>query len=93
MSGPATQAAVSDADLASAIIRAGADRGSPAAEAELYRRFGRRVRLYGRRRLRDASAVDNIVQRVMLVVGPSYARVRCKRQSASTRSCRAPRAS
>jgi RNA polymerase sigma-70 factor (ECF subfamily) len=68
MSGPATQSAVSDADLASAIIRAGADGGSPAAEAELCRRFGRRVRLYGRRRLRDASAVDDLVQRVMLVV-------------------------
>ena len=56
----------SDGDLASAVMRAGAS-GSPAAEAELCRRFGRRVRLYGRSRLRDESAVDDLVQRVMLV--------------------------
>jgi RNA polymerase sigma-70 factor (ECF subfamily) len=57
----------SDAELASAVMRAGVV-GSPAEEAELCRRFGRRVRLYGRRRLRDDSAVDDLVQRVMLVV-------------------------
>jgi RNA polymerase sigma-70 factor (ECF subfamily) len=57
----------SDAELASAVMRGGAD-GSPPAEAELVRRFGRRVRLYGRSRLRDDSAVDDLVQRVMLVV-------------------------
>ncbi len=42
--------------------------GSPAVEAELCRRFGRRVRLYGRSRLRNGSAVDDLVQRVMLAV-------------------------
>jgi RNA polymerase sigma-70 factor (ECF subfamily) len=57
----------SDAELAGAVIRAGAA-GSPIEEAELCRRFGRRVRLYGRARLRDRSAVDDLVQRVMLVV-------------------------
>ena len=56
----------SDSELATAIIRGGAA-GSAAAEAELCRRFGRRVRLYGRRRLQD-SAVDELVQRVMLIV-------------------------
>lgn len=60
-------ALMSDAELASTVIGAGAV-GSPAAEAELCRRFGRRVRLYGRSRLRDESAVDDLVQRVMLVV-------------------------
>jgi len=55
-----------DAELAGLVMRAGAA-GSPAAEAELCRRFGRRVRLYGRRRLQD-SAVDDLVQRVMLIV-------------------------
>ena len=60
-------ALASDAELASAVIGAGLV-GSPAAEAELCRRFGRRVRLYGRSRLRDESAVDDLVQRVMLVV-------------------------
>jgi len=57
----------SDAELASAVMDAGGA-GSPAAEAELCRRFGRRVRLYGRSRLRDGAAVDDLVQRVMLVV-------------------------
>jgi RNA polymerase sigma-70 factor, ECF subfamily len=57
----------SDAQLASAVMDAGGA-GSPAAEMELCRRFGRRVRLYGRSRLRDGSAVDDLVQRVMLVV-------------------------
>src|SRR4051812_38579340 len=63
----AVNAMLSDAELASAVMRGGAD-GSPAAEGELFRRFGRRVRLFGRRRLRDDSAVDDLVQRVTLVV-------------------------
>ena len=67
MSVHVAMALASDAELASAVIRAGAP-GSAAAEAELCRRFGRRVRLYGRSRLRDKSAVDDLVQRVMLVV-------------------------
>jgi RNA polymerase sigma-70 factor (ECF subfamily) len=59
-------ARASDAELASAVMGGGVA-GSPAAEAELCRRFGRRVRLYGRSRLRDGSAVDDLVQRVMHV--------------------------
>jgi len=62
-----SMALASDAELAIIVIGAGAAR-SPAAEAELCRRFGRRVRLYGRSRLRDESLVDDLVQRVMLVV-------------------------
>jgi RNA polymerase sigma-70 factor (ECF subfamily) len=60
-------ALASDAELALAVMVAGGA-GSAAAEAELCRRFGRRVRLYGRSRLRDGAAVDELVQRVMLVV-------------------------
>jgi RNA polymerase sigma-70 factor (ECF subfamily) len=67
MANPVSMALASDAELASAVMGAGAA-GSRAAEAELCRRFGRRVRLYGRSRLRDGSAVDDLVQRVMLVV-------------------------
>ena len=67
MTAHGSMALASDAELASAVIGAGVA-GSPAAEAELCRRFGRRVRLYGRSRLRDESAVDDLVQRVMLVV-------------------------
>jgi len=59
--------ALSDAELARTVIDGGAQ-GSAAAEAELCRRFGRRVRLYGRSRLRNDSAVDDLVQRVLLVV-------------------------
>jgi len=67
MTAQGSMALATDAELASAVIGAGAH-GSRAAEAELCRRFGRRVRLYGRSRLRDDSAVDDLVQRVMLVV-------------------------
>jgi len=57
----------SDAELARSVIAAGVS-GSAGAEAELCRRFGRRVRLYGRSHLRDDSAVDELVQRVLLIV-------------------------
>lgn len=57
----------SDAELARAVMAGGVE-GSRVAEAELCRRFGRRVRLYGRSRLRDGSAVDELVQRVLLVM-------------------------
>ncbi|HEV8548358.1 MAG TPA: sigma-70 family RNA polymerase sigma factor [Polyangiaceae bacterium] len=67
MEAEVSMALASDAELASAVIAAGAA-GMPAAEAELCRRFGRRVRLYGRSRLREPSTVDDLVQRVMLVV-------------------------
>ena len=36
-------------------------------EAELYRRFAPRVRLYGRRHLRDAAAADDLAQVVLLL--------------------------
>jgi RNA polymerase sigma-70 factor, ECF subfamily len=67
MATDASTTLASDAELASAVIGAGAA-GSPAEEAELCRRFGRRVRLYGRRRLRDDSAVDDLVQRVLILL-------------------------
>jgi RNA polymerase sigma-70 factor (ECF subfamily) len=47
---------------------AGPEGGRAAAEAELYRRFAPRVRLYGLRHLRDRSAADDLAQQVMLVV-------------------------
>jgi RNA polymerase sigma-70 factor (ECF subfamily) len=39
-----------------------------AAEAELYRRFAPRVRLYGLRHLRDHAAADDLMQQVLVVV-------------------------
>jgi RNA polymerase sigma-70 factor (ECF subfamily) len=38
-----------------------------AAEGELYRRFARRVRLFGLRHLRDDMAADDLAQQVMLI--------------------------
>lgn len=52
----------SDSDLAGRL--AAGDRG---AEAELYRRFAPRVRLYGLRHLRDPAAADDLVQDVLLM--------------------------
>jgi RNA polymerase sigma-70 factor (ECF subfamily) len=37
-------------------------------EAELYRRFARRVRMYGLRHLRDAQAAEDLVQDALLLV-------------------------
>ncbi len=37
-------------------------------EEELYRRFARRVRLYGLRHLRDAQAAEDLVQDVLILV-------------------------
>jgi RNA polymerase sigma-70 factor, ECF subfamily len=54
-----------DGDLARAIA-AGAGTAT-AAEAELYRRFAPRVRLYGRRHLRDEEAACDLMQQVMLL--------------------------
>jgi RNA polymerase sigma-70 factor (ECF subfamily) len=51
-----------DADLAVRV--AGGDRE---AEAELFRRLGPRVRLYGLRHLRDQAAADDLVQDVMIL--------------------------
>jgi RNA polymerase sigma-70 factor (ECF subfamily) len=41
--------------------------GDPRAEAELVRRLAPRVRLYGLRHLRDASAADDLVQEALLL--------------------------
>ncbi len=60
------QWSVSDADLARSIAAASPG-AAQAAEAELYRRFARRVRLYGLKHLRDEGAAQDLVQQVLLV--------------------------
>jgi RNA polymerase sigma-70 factor, ECF subfamily len=57
-------AEIADAEIAERIGQ-GADRG---AEAELCRRFGRRIRLYGLRHLRSEAAAADLVQQVLLTV-------------------------
>lgn len=55
-----------DGDLARAV--AGSPPGhAAAAESELYRRFARRIRLFGLKRLRDDMAADDLAQQVMLI--------------------------
>jgi RNA polymerase sigma-70 factor, ECF subfamily len=54
-----------DGALARRVAAAGA-RIDSQAEAELYRRLARRVRLYGLRHLRDAHAAADLVQQVLL---------------------------
>ena len=56
----------SDGDLARAVVERGPE-SAEAAETELYRRFAPRVRLYGRRYLRDEEASRDLVQQVMLL--------------------------
>jgi RNA polymerase sigma-70 factor, ECF subfamily len=56
----------SDGELARAIASAPAG-AAEAAESELYRRFARRVRLYGLKHLRDETAAEDLVQQVLLV--------------------------
>lgn len=58
--------AASDEALARRIA-AGPPGSTDAEEAELYRRFAPRVRLYGRRHLQDAAAADDLVQDVLLL--------------------------
>ena len=48
--------------------RIAAGRADTEAEAELVRRFGLRVRLYGLRHLRDEAAADDLVQQVLVLV-------------------------
>jgi RNA polymerase sigma-70 factor (ECF subfamily) len=60
-------AALDDGALARRIAEAGAAAPDSAAEAELYRRLGPRVRLYGLRHLRDRHAAADLVQQVLLV--------------------------
>jgi RNA polymerase sigma-70 factor (ECF subfamily) len=69
VTGPATTSldAFTDGALARAV--AGAATGeADVAEAELYRRFAPRVRLYGLKHLRDRGAADDLAQQVMLIV-------------------------
>ena len=54
---------LSDADLAKRV-----GEGQREAEAEVCRRMGPRIRLYGLRHLRSASAADDLVQQVLLKV-------------------------
>ena len=53
-----------DGDLARAIAH---EATAQAAEAELYRRFAPRVRLYGLRHLRDEEAARDLMQQVLLL--------------------------
>lgn len=48
-------------------IAGGPPGSTDAEEAELYRRFAPRVRLYGRRHLQDAAAADDLAQNVLLL--------------------------
>jgi RNA polymerase sigma-70 factor (ECF subfamily) len=57
---------VSDGDLAKAIESAPPGTAQ-VEEAELYRRFAPRVRLYGLKHLRDRAAADDLAQQVLLV--------------------------
>ena len=61
-----TQALGPEAELASRIAAAAPGRDA-AAEAALYRLLAPRVRLYGRRHLRDDEAADDLMQEVMLM--------------------------
>jgi len=62
----ATLEAASDEALARRIA-GGAAGSTDAEEAELYRRFAPRVRLYGRRHLRNDAASDDLAQEVLLL--------------------------
>lgn len=64
---PLVDRSLDDAALARAIAAAGA-RIDAQAEAELCRRFARRVRLYGLRHLRDPHAAADLVQQVLMMV-------------------------
>ena len=55
----------SDGDIARAIAAAAG--AAQAEESELYRRFARRVRLYGLKHLRDEAAAADLAQQVLLV--------------------------
>jgi RNA polymerase sigma-70 factor (ECF subfamily) len=56
----------SDGQVARAIASAPPG-AAPGEESELYRRFARRVRLYGLKHLRDDAAADDLAQEVLLV--------------------------
>ena len=59
-------AAVGDGALARRIA-AGPPGAAEAEEAELYRRFAPRVRLFGRRHLRDEAAAEDLAHNVLLL--------------------------
>ena len=63
---PDALAGVTDEALASRIA-SGVPGSTDAEEAELYQRFAPRVRLYGRRHLRDEAASDDLAQDVLLL--------------------------
>jgi RNA polymerase sigma-70 factor (ECF subfamily) len=65
-SADARSSAASDGELARAIASAPAG-AAQAEESELYRRFARRVRLYGLKHLRDETAAEDLAQQVLLV--------------------------
>jgi RNA polymerase sigma-70 factor (ECF subfamily) len=56
----------SDGEIARAISAAPAG-AAQAEESELYRRFARRVRLYGLKHLRDEAAAEDLAQQVLLI--------------------------
>jgi RNA polymerase sigma-70 factor (ECF subfamily) len=58
-------AAATDGEIARAIAASPAG-AAQAEEGELYRRFARRVRLYGVKHLRDDAAADDLAQQVLL---------------------------
>jgi RNA polymerase sigma-70 factor, ECF subfamily len=58
--------AASDGEIARAIAAAPAG-AAQAEESELYQRFARRVRMYGRKHLRDDAAAEDLAQQVLLV--------------------------
>jgi len=58
--------AASDGEIARAIASAPPGEAH-AQESELYQRFAHRVRLYGRKHLRDDSAADDLAQQVLLL--------------------------
>jgi len=58
--------AASDGEIARSIASAPPG-AAEAEESELYRRFAHRVRMYGRKHLRDDAAADDLAQQVLLV--------------------------
>src|SRR5690606_27288239 len=55
-----------DGDVARAVAASPPGQAA-AAESELYRRFARRIRLFGLKHLRDSMAADDLAQQVMLI--------------------------
>ncbi|HTB75380.1 MAG TPA: hypothetical protein VK762_19150, partial [Polyangiaceae bacterium] len=55
---------IADAEL---VRRIGTGTSDSEAEAELYRRFGRRIRLYGLRHLRSDVMAEDLVQQVLVL--------------------------